>query len=93
MSHDKSLKINITKAAREYGYIIWSKKYDVSMNELLQANKRIKIKVNNMISEKNIDWKKRRISIGYTTTRAIDKKYTNYILRKLSDDTLEINWS
>lgn len=74
------MKIKITKGARKYGYIIWSKKNNEEMKKLLNNCISLQIQFNGLnIGEKPVDWKYYRISLGYKFTRALpqDIKYFN----------------
>ena len=86
------MRLKITKSARKFGYIIWSKRKDDDIKKLINNNEKIFVRLNGfMLGEKKVDWKYHRISLGYNFTRGLpeeanyyDMKYTNNILEVIA---------
>ena len=87
------MKIEITKRAREYGYIFWPKNRDGEISSFLGDLQNVNLIFNGeKLGEKNVDWKNRRISVGYKNTRILPKDIKSYSLvldkpNKLKVDT------
>jgi hypothetical protein len=84
------VEIEITDRAKKFGYVFWKRKHDQDMSRLL--GKRIAVDVifrNADHGKKIIDWKNRRISIGYRWTRSLDKSMKIFVLN-MSKKKLEI---
>ena len=87
------MNLIITKSARKFGYIIWSKKTDPDMRRILGDIDRITIVFNGLsIGVKMIDWKYHRISIGYKFTRALPQSACVFEL-KMKNNILEVTAS
>jgi len=85
------LKLPITERARKYGYIIWPKVMDRDIYGFLGEIEKAEIWFeNSLLGEKNIDWKHRRISIGYTRTRTLPANVMNFVLKFDKKRTLKI---
>ena len=81
MPQTKPIVIPITRRARTYGYIIWRKKDDEVMGQLLGNNEVLEIEVANTVQKrKHVDRKQRRISLGYRMTQSFDKHHTEYLI-------------
>lgn len=64
----------------KYGYIFWSKSQDEAAKQLFGGMKRIKVVFEgNVVGEKNIDWKYRRISIGKKAIQSLPSTSSSYI--------------
>jgi len=75
------LTIPISERARHYGYVIWSKKMDYEVRSFLgKMNKAEVWFESSLLGEKNIDWKYRRISIGYARTRKLPLDVKEFVL-------------
>lgn len=86
------ITITITKSAKYFGYIIWSKQQNSQIVKLLNGVKKIRLFFNNIdLGEKNVDWKYHRISIGYRLTRGIPENTENYILTLKENNILKVN--
>ena len=84
------MNIEITKGARQYGYIIWNGKKGSDIQSLLGDREKVNVVLNGFnIGEKAVDWKYHRISIGYKFTRALPDTVTQYRL-SMRGDTLEV---
>lgn len=81
MSQTKQIEIPLNNRARTYGYIIWRKKDDEAMSQLIGKSKVLDIEVGNTVQKaKRIDIDQRRISLGYRMTKSFDKQHTYYVL-------------
>ena len=84
------MELRITQSARQFGYIIWSRRTEPEMKEILGNRLEIAVSLNGFsIGVKKIDWKYHRISIGYKFTRALPCSAQIYSLYR-HDDTLEV---
>ena len=86
------MKIEITQRVRQYGYFIWKKSQDEKMINLL-GDGRAKVHLifdNAILGEKNVDWKNRRISIGWRWTRALPEAKKYFVVSFQKPNTLEI---
>lgn len=84
------MKVRLNKNAKRWGYLTWNKMNEEEFKKNLTSEK-VKIYLNNMyIGEKNIDWRHKRISIGYKWTRALDDSITNFIVEFEGNDTVRI---
>ena len=86
------MNIPIKNRSRKYGYVFWVKSQDDEMKRLLTATAlTIPVTLNKMfLGEKSIDWKFRRISIGYKFTRSLAPQLTTFHLKMKRDRTLTI---
>lgn len=84
------MKVDITKGARKFGYLIWTSKINDDFERLFQGKNKIMVRLNGFdLGEKNIDRKYHRISLGYKFTRALSKKHTAFSIT-LKNDILEV---
>ena len=67
------MRLEITNRARTYGYLTWPKKLDAEVAKTLSADREaVQVYLNEtFLGQKRIDWKYRRISLGYKYTRAL----------------------
>lgn len=85
------MNLSITKGARQYGYLIWNKKIEKEIEEILSGFDEVNINFNGFnLGRKKIDRKFHRISIGYKFTRALPETHNMYSI-KLKDNILEVN--
>lgn len=74
MTMQKFVILPLTRTGRKYGYIMWKKKQDVFIKELFRENTCVDLQVRGGLQKrKRIDWKRRRIGITYSLTRALDR--------------------
>ena len=84
------MNINITKGARQYGYLIWNNKMDADIEKLLTGLAVVDVCFNGFnLGTKNIDRKYHRISLGYKLTRALPKEHDTFSLSYI-DGVLEV---
>lgn len=77
-----SLTIPIYERSRKYGYIFWKKQMDTEVQSFLCNLDKAEIWFeNSFLGEKKIDWKIRRISIGYSRTRVLSNKVNDFLLK------------
>ena len=73
------MKINITKSARRYGYIIWNSSNEGPLKKMLDGKDYVQVKFNGVdLGRKRIDWKYHRISLGYKITIVLPFEHTVY---------------
>ena len=79
------LTLPISDRARKYGYILWAKKTEKQVADFLGDREEVEIYFNDtFIGSKKVDWKYRRISIGYSRTRNLSLNLKKFLL-KLED--------
>jgi len=68
----KSVVVPLTRSAKKYGYIIWKKKQDREVKDIIGEKDHLDLLIQGREqNHKHIDWKKRRISITYRVTRQL----------------------
>jgi hypothetical protein len=73
------MQIPITERARRFGYLLWSKKMEDEVRALLKERDEVQLIFNGADhGTKNVDWRFRRISIGYRWTRMIPEQKQTY---------------
>jgi hypothetical protein len=83
----------LTNRAREYGYIIWGKQQDESVKEELGSISEVDLVLNGKeIGKKRIDWKGRRISMGYRHTRHLSEEHTKIQFCLRSGTVLDVSF-
>ncbi len=85
------VEIEITERARKYGYVFWKTHQDGDMSVLL--GKRDRVDVVFMKADhgnKKIDWKNRRISVGWRWTRSLTESKKIFVLKMSKSNKLEI---
>lgn len=84
------MEIPITKSARQFGYLIWNKRYYSELDNRLKGYEKIKVNFNGFdLGEKSIDRKFHRISLGYKFTRAVDTNHNMFSV-EVKDGVLEV---
>lgn len=85
------LNIEITNRARKYGYIFWKKSADEEMRALLNDTSKIKLWFNkSYLGKKNVDWKHRRISLGWKQTRKLESRLKTFSMKLNEKNNLVI---
>ncbi|GEM_PF-1301844 len=78
---DRPVEFEITSRARQYGYVIWPKRRDPNLRELLGERERIDVVLNGRsLGERRVDWKYRRISVGPTATWGLGEDQNKFLL-------------
>ena len=76
------LTLPIADRARKYGYITWKQHMDKEVEIFFGDRKEAEVYFNDsLIGTKKIDWKFRRISLGYTTTRNLPINSKEFLLK------------
>lgn len=84
-------KLPIIERARKYGYIIWKRANDKQMREFLGDRQNVDLFFcDEYLGVKRIDWKHRRISVGYSRTRNLSAKFSHFIMMFDKKGTLKI---
>ena len=77
----KKITIPITKSARQFGYIIWTRKLANQIDAILGGASKVHLYFQGIdLGEKRVDRKYRRISVGYRWTRRLPDDANIYIL-------------
>lgn len=85
------MEIEITKRARQYGYIFWRRNQDEDMSRLLGKRDTVELLfMNAEHGKKNIDWRYRRISIGWRWTRSLPLSAKVFVLKISKSNKLEV---
>lgn len=86
-----AVRVEVTPRALKYGYLFWSHKLDREMKDLLGNRSVIDVWFNkSFLGKKNIDWRYRRISLGWKQTRMIDKRSSFFVLELKDGKSLNI---
>ena len=81
----------IPNRSRKYGYIYWRKENDLDIRQLLNSAKHIEVLLEGRpLGRKEVDWKFRRISLGYKQTRSLGKSVTRFRLVVDDDGRLRV---
>lgn len=82
------LKIPITKSARQFGYVIWPPHLNDKVDAFLRGASQVHLYFMGAdLGQKNVDWKYRRISIGYRWTRRLSTDVSEYVLSLAEKDS------
>ena len=85
------LTIPISNRCRKYGYIYWTTTHDDVVHKFFNHAKKVEVWFeNSYIGEKRIDWKYRRISVGWSRTRAIADNLSEFQLSQRKDGAIRI---
>lgn len=67
-----SLEIPITDRCRKYGYLYWTSAFDEAVAKLFRGAEAVQVVFDQyFIGEKNVDYKFRRVSLGWKKTREL----------------------
>ena len=89
----KRLILPITNAARKYGYITWTKKYDAEVHKVLGEKINIDLIIGDKkLKQKTIDWKRRRIGITYSLTRNLPANLNSYVISKTKNGKFHLSF-
>ena len=78
---NNTASIPLTERARQYGYLIWPKKADPDIRNLLGDKETIEVVFDGReLGRKRIDWRYRRISVGPRNTRPLPEETTTITL-------------
>jgi hypothetical protein len=87
----KILPLPISYRSRKYGYIYWLKKNDEAVREFFGKVQSVRVLLyGHPLGLKRIDWKHRRISLGWKQTRSLAKDLTEFHLSFNSDGTVSV---
>ena len=83
----KELIIPITETARRFGYIMWQSRLDDQVRAFLGQVAQVHLSfMRTDLVTKNVDWKHRRISVGYRLTRSLPEEKSQYRLTFSQED-------
>jgi hypothetical protein len=85
------LAIPIKERSRKYGYIYWPYKMDKVVKDFLQDALTFKLVFNGApLGAKNVDWKYRRISVGWRWTRSLPQNLDTFVLIWKDKNTINV---
>lgn len=88
-----AITIPILERSRKFGYIYWKADQDEGVKKFLGDADKIKLWVwDSFIGNRRIDWKNRRISIGYSRTREIGHGISAFQLIQRKDGSIKVTW-
>jgi len=91
MENSLMVEVTITERARRFGYIFWPFRQDQEMATLLGERSAVEVVFMNADhGKKKIDWRYRRISIGWRWTRPLPESKKVFVLKMSKPNTLEI---
>lgn len=86
-----SIMIPILERSKKFGYIIWKKDKDFDMRAYFKDIQEVEVFFEGKnIGKKRIDWKNRRISIGWANTRKISSDKKEYKVALWKEGKLSI---
>lgn len=86
-----TLRIPFGHRARKYGYIFWTIDQDGEVEDFLEDAKSVEVWFeHSLLGRKRIDWKHRRISIGWSNTRGLPEKVSEFRLTWKRDGVLNL---
>ncbi len=81
----------LTGTGRKYGYIMWSRSQDESVRGLTGSNEFIALVLpSGLQKHQRVDWRHRRISLGYSLTRALPETIARIELRANTPGLVEV---
>ncbi len=85
------LTVPITKSARRFGYIIFGRKTEERIKQLLNRQSKVRLIFEGAdLGEKNVDWKYHRIPVGYSWTRRLAENASEFVLTAGEKNTLKV---
>jgi len=82
----KILEIPILGRSRQYGYIYWKKDLDKKVSVFFKDAESVSVVFDGAkLGDKKIDYKHRRISVGWRWTRNLPNGKTKFVLRKIGN--------
>ena len=85
------LEIPIYERSKKHGYVYWTKSQDFDVKTHLKDIRSASISFNGTsLGKKNIDWKNRRISLGWAQTRNLAKNDSVFSMSFTKDKELVI---
>lgn len=86
------VEIPIYERSRKYGYLYWRKTEDELVRKVLGGQKTVEVVFNGyLLGEKRIDWKHRRLSLGYAKTRRLPKSVSAFRLTRKKNGQLTVS--
>lgn len=81
----------LSERLRKWGYIFWNKESDDLMKKFLNDARVVDVVLENaQLGEKNVNWQKRRISVGRKQAKRIPETATSLRLSLSNDGKLKI---
>jgi hypothetical protein len=75
------MRVEISERAKKWGYLMWPKDQDDDVETLLGSRQDVRLVFRGTDhGQKRIDWKYRRISIGYRWTRMLPKEFSVFVV-------------
>ena len=87
------ITLPLTRTGRKYGYITWSKAEDSNIRTFLgEAQIVTLLLADGPPKRRNIDWKHRRISVGYSITRPLSVQIKTIWLKSAGPGRVEVSF-
>lgn len=85
------LEIPISSRARQFGYVIWPISLDQEVSKVLDGADAVDLWLDSsFLGHKNVDWKYRRISLGYRQTRALPPSVKVFVISRRRDGAVQV---
>jgi len=86
-----TLELPFTECARRWGYLYWNKRIDEKVLSFFGKSKTVEIWWDNsFLGTKRVDWRYRRISIGYRFTRAVSDSVKQFRISPRKDGSFRV---
>jgi hypothetical protein len=87
----KKLEIPILERARKFGYIYWFRELDSAVIDFFKDQPTISVIFNGAeLGEKQIDYKNRRISLGWRWTRRLPASVSTFSINRKDANTVDV---
>jgi hypothetical protein len=87
----KTLELPILERSRKFGYIYWQKKSDGAVDVFFKKQPRVFVTFcGTDLGEKQVDYKNRRISIGWRWTRQLPHSVSNFSLKRKGPQDIDV---
>lgn len=85
------MEIAISERAKKFGYVFWTKRNDLAVEKFLKKVEAVEVWFNDSrLGKKKVDWRHRRISVGYKQTREMPDGAKVFSLKFSNNATLKI---
>lgn len=88
---EKLINLPLLPRSIKYGYLFWKKEHDPLIRKILGNLEYVHVYLqNSYLGFKKIDWKYRRISLGYKWTKLFLHQCENVVIKKIAQDAIHI---
>lgn len=85
------LAVPITPRSKQYGFIFWSKASEEEVTKFFKNAEKVDVWFqNSYLGTKRIDWKYRRISLGWKRTRALPNEVKYFRITYKKDKSIQV---